>query len=324
MSKIFVLGANSNAGSFFVKWCVENGHEVIASSRSVVNKPWYLAYDPAHVKTLQIDINENLADFKNELNKFKPNYVVNYSSQSMVGESWDSPQDWIRTNVASTQLLLDELINCDFLEKYIHFSTPEVYGNVTGEISEDVIFNPSTPYAATRAAGDFFVKMWNKRYGVPSIITRAGNVYGASQQLYRIIPKTIYYFLNDLKIPLHGAGVTRRNFVHSYDVADATYLLCLKGSEGETYHISHDEYISIRNLVQLIAEKMEVEFEKNVEISEDRPGKDLDYSLGFKKIHDLGWSPNISLSEGIDQVINWCKVNKYKLKMEDTIYKHKK
>lgn len=323
MSKFFVLGSNSNAGSYFVKWCIENGHEVMASSRSQSNYPWYLAYDSRQVKRVQIDINKDLSVLTKLLDSYKPNYVVNYASQSMVGESWDTPQDWIRTNVASTHLLLDVLRSCDSLEKYVHFSTPEVYGNVTGEVAEDVIFNPSTPYAATRAAGDFFVKMWNKRYGFPSIITRAGNVYGASQQLYRIIPKSVYFLLNNIKLPLHGGGYTRRNFIHSYDVAAATYLLCGKGHVGETYHISHSEYISIRDLVRLIADKLGVCFEKMVLVTEDRPGKDLDYSLGFEKLTNLGWSPKIGLEAGIDQVINWYQRNAKYLKLDDTIYKHK-
>jgi dTDP-glucose 4,6-dehydratase len=324
MSKFLVLGSNSNAGSYFIKWCIENGQEVMATSRSVVNSPWYLAYDSTQVRTLQIDLNKDLEFLRKELCKFRPKYVINYVSQSMVAESWDSPQDWIRTNVTSTQLLLDVLRDCDFLEKYIHFSTPEVYGNITGEVSEDVIFNPSTPYAATRATGDFFVKMWTKRYNLPGIITRAGNVYGATQKLYRIIPKSVYYFLNSLKIPLHGGGHTRRNFVHSHDVAVATYLLCTEGKIGDTYHISHNEYVSIRELVELIAERVGVSFEEMVEVTEDRPGKDLNYSLGFEKLKKLGWAPTVSLKDGVDEVIRWYEKNSQHLKLKDSVYEHKR
>ncbi len=324
MSRFLVLGSNSNAGSYFVKWCIDNGHEVIASSRSEVSSPYYLAYDSTKVKTLKIDLNKDLKFLSEQLHKFKPMYIVNYASQSMVAESWDSPQDWIQTNVTSTQLLLDVLRGCDFIEKYIHFSTPEVYGNVTGEVSEDVIFNPSTPYAATRAAGDFFVKIWAKRYGLPCVITRAGNVYGATQKLYRIIPKSVYYFFNNMKIPLHGGGHTRRNFVHSYDVAAATYLLCADGKVGETYHISHNEYVSIRELVELIAKRIGVSFEEMVDVTEDRPGKDLNYSLGFEKLRNLGWAPTISLKNGVDEVIEWYKNNSEYLKFEDSVYRHKR
>ena len=324
MSKFLVLGSNSNAGSYFVKWCIDNGHQVLATSRSAVNPPWYIAYDSSQVKTLQVDLNKNLEFLSKKLHEFKPEYVINYASQSMVAESWDSPQDWIVTNVMSTQLLLDVLRDCDFLEKYIHFSTPEVYGNITGEVSEDVIFNPSTPYAATRAAGDFFVRMWTKRYNLPGIITRAGNVYGATQKLYRIIPKSVYYFSNGLKIPLHGGGQTRRNFVHSLDVAAATYLLCAEGKVGETYHISHNEYVSIRELVELIAERVGVSFENMVEVTEDRPGKDLNYSLGFEKLKNLGWAPTVSIKDGIDEVARWYEKNSNSIKFEDSIYEHKR
>jgi dTDP-glucose 4,6-dehydratase len=324
VSKIFVLGGNSNAGSFFVKWCLDKGHDVLVSSRSTQNSPWYLAYDPSQVNFVQIDINKDLDRLGSTLRNFAPDFVVNYASQSMVGESWSEPQDWIQTNVNATYRLLDVLYSFGNLKKYIHFSTPEVYGNVTGRISEDEVFNPSTPYATTRLAGDFFVKMWAKRYDLPALITRAGNVYGASQRPYRFIPKSIFYLSNGMKLPLHGGGSTRRNFVHSWDVAEATYLLCEEGVAGNTYHIASNDYVSIKELFDLIARKLGVDGNRLCEVTADRPGKDLDYSLGFEKISNLGWRPKVSLNEGINEVIKWFESNKPNIHFDDTHYRHKK
>ena len=109
----------------------------------------------------------------------------------MVGESWLNPDHWMMTNVVSTVRLHDRLRSFDFLERYVHVTTPEVYGSTEGWVREDAPFNPSTPYAVSRAAGDMSLRTYFATYGFPVVFTRAANVYGPGQQLYRIIPRTI-------------------------------------------------------------------------------------------------------------------------------------
>ena len=141
----------------------------------------------------------------------------------MVGQSWERPEDWFRTNAVSTVILHNRLRQeCDFLTRYVHITTPEVYGSTNGWIKEDTPYNPSTPYAVSRAAGDMSLKTFVDAYGFPAVSTRAANVYGPGQQLYRIIPRTILFIRLQKKLQLHGGGFFERSFIHINDVSDAT------------------------------------------------------------------------------------------------------
>ncbi len=300
--RCLVLGSNSCAGSNFVKYAADHGAAVLATSRSVENPQRYLAYEKGKIDFQRIDINSGMDGIKNAVHEFKPTDIINFASQSMVAESWEQPEDWIRTNNLGLLNLLKVLAEYDSLRSYIHYSTPEVYGNVTGRINESNIFNPSTPYAATRAMGDYFVTMWHLMYGVPSIITRAGNIYGPGQRPYRIIPKTFLSILESRKLPLHGGGASKRNFVHGYDSAAAIWTLMAGGRPGHTYHISSDEYVSIADLVSKIATMFSLQLSDVSAISPDRLGKDMNYSLGDQKLRDLGWSQTIPLEAGLREV----------------------
>jgi dTDP-glucose 4,6-dehydratase len=320
--RYLVLGSNSNAGNHFVSHCIKNKIAVFSTSRSEINSEKYLAdRDVINAPYLKLDINENLSDLIKIFTDFKPTVVINFSSQSMVAESWENPQHWIKTNISST-LSLYQILAKQSLSKYIHFSTPEVYGNASGEVNEMHFYNPSTPYAVTRACGDMFAKIWCNQYNLPIVITRAANVYGEGQKLYRIIPKTIYSLQNGIKIPLHGGGLTRRSFIHSADVAQALEILSKKSIVGETYHIVGENYLSIRQLVAIICNKMGFRFDDVIVVGPERPGKDLDYSLSCHKLKKLDWYPRISLESGIDRMISWFKKNQNKFDVSELNYNH--
>ena len=235
-------------------------------------------------------------------------HVVNFAAQSMVGQSWDHPDDWMMTNVVSTVRLHVLLRDLDFLDRYVHVTTPEVYGSTDGWVRENTPFNPSTPYAVSRAAGDMSLKTFVDTYKLPAVSTRAANVYGPGQQLYRIIPRTIYAAMTGQKLKLDGGGVSERVFVHMRDVSDATLKIALKGTLGETYHISGYELVSIRKLVEIILGKLGRKFDDCVELGPERPGKDAAYMLESLKLRtELGWKDEISLEAGVDSVIAWAK-----------------
>ena len=155
------------------------------------------------------------------------------------------------TNVVSAVRLHELLRNFDGLERYVHVTTPEVYGSTEGWVTEDTPFNPSTPYAVSRAAGDMSLRTYFANYRFPVVFTRAANVYGPGQQLYRIVPRTIVAAMGGQKLRLDGGGMSKRVFIHMTDVADATLKIARKGVPGETYHISGYEVVSIRTLVEL-------------------------------------------------------------------------
>ena len=187
------------------------------------------------------------------------------------------------------------------------------------------MFNPTTPYAISRAATDLHLKRLNENFGLPIIFTRAANVYGAYQQLYRIIPKTIMMFKLKKKMEIHGKGNSIRSFVHINDVCKAILLILEKGKLGNTYHISNNQKISVISLVRKISKLMNIDFKRNIKFVNDRKGKDKIYDLSSSKLKkELLWKPQISLNTGIQETIDWINLNYSSLKKKSLKYNHKK
>lgn len=328
--KILIIGSNSFSGSSFINYIMASRlyDQIVGISRSNLPAGPFLPFDSNNTRNFvfhQLDLNQDFDEIKNLILKIKPSLIVNYAAQSMVAQSWETPIDWYQTNVISLVNLQQFLNNVDFLDKFIHITTPEVYGNCEGFIDENTPFNPSTPYAISRACGDMSFKAYFNSFGFPVIFTRAANVYGPCQQLYRIIPKTIFSILNNEKLKLHGGGISTRSFIHIDDVSAATQKIILNGSIGETYHISTNEVISIRKLVETICDFMNVDFHENVVVDEERVGKDMAYHLSSKKIRNqLNWNDLVSLEDGIEQCINWVRDNNSQLVKYPREYIHKK
>ena len=297
-------------------------------SRSQEPHPAFLPYrwgpKAAAFRFLPYDLNHHLDQIMSVIEGERITHVVNFAAQSMVGESWKHPEHWFRTNVVSTVALHDRLRRCDFLERYVHVTTPEVYGSTEGFIREDTPFNPSTPYAVSRAAADMSLKTFFEAYGFPVVFTRAANVYGPGQQLYRIIPRTILFLKTGRKLGLHGGGLSRRSFIHMRDVSDATWRVMTDGQPGETYHISTNEIVSIRELVECICARLEVDFAANVEVVGERLGKDAAYMLDSSKVRaTLGWTDRITLAAGLEECVGWVEENLEALKQLPVDYIHK-
>lgn len=325
--KAVVIGSNSFSGAHFVDFALKEGLDVVGISRSAEPNNVFLPYKNRKnpkFKFFQLDLNSDLGKIMEIIRDFHPDYVVNFAAQSMVGESWAHPEHWFQTNVVANIKLHDQLRKCEFLKKYVHISTPEVYGSCEGLVKENTIYNPSTPYAVSRAAADMSLASFYKTYNFPVVFTRAANVYGPGQQLYRIIPKTVLFFMMDKKIPLHGGGHSVRSFIHISDVADGTLRAARKGQAGDIFHFSTARTVSIRGLVEMIAAQMKISFKDNVDIVEDRPGKDAAYLLDSSKAKDLlGWKDRIGLEKGIDETIAWVKNNFEVLKKQPLAYIHK-
>jgi dTDP-glucose 4,6-dehydratase len=326
--KYLILGSNSFSGATFADFLSAAGHDVIATSRSDEPHDAFLPYKwqkrPGTVRFKRIDLNHDLEALKALLATERPTHVVNFAAQSMVGESWLYPDHWMMTNVVSAVRLHDLLRNYDGLERYVHVTTPEVYGSTEGWVREDAPFNPSTPYAVSRAAGDMSLRTYFANYQFPVVFTRAANVYGPGQQLYRIVPRTIVAAMTGQKLRLDGGGKSIRVFIHMTDVSDATLKIGRKGALGETYHISGYELVSIRTLVEMILARLGKKFEDCVEIGPERPGKDTAYTLdSFKLRTELGWRDTFSLEQGIDDVIAWARRFERDMAKLPTKYDHK-
>ena len=272
----------------------------------------------------QCDINQDNEKIAEIIRKERIDVVVNYAAQSMVAQSWEKPLDWFRTNTMSTIDLHERLRKIDTLQRYIHITTPEVYGNCSGKVTETQAFNPSTPYAVSRAAADMSLQTFFQSYSFNYLGTRAANVYGPGQQLYRIIPKTIICILKGKQLHLDGGGKSVRSFIHIDDVSRATLKIIESGHVGDTYHISTERMISIESLVKMICDLMRVEFEDHVTVAPDRLGKDASYNLDSSKLrNELGWTDQISLEQGLSECIDWVKNDFANLSQLPDRYAHK-
>ena len=328
MKNILVIGSNSFSGANFSSLALNKGAKVYGVSRSDEKSKVMLPYKNSnHSQNFSFtkgDINKDLRQILNLIDNHEIQYIVNFAAQSMVGQSWDFPEDWMQTNILAISKLASALRDYKSLKRYIHVTTPESYGSTNGWIKEGNNYFPSTPYAVSRAASDMLLEIYFKEFQIPVIFTRAANVYGPAQQLYRIIPATIFNLLNNLPIKLDGGGKSTRSFIFMDDVSEATYQLLDQGTIGDCYHISTNRIVSIYELVQLICEKLRFRIEDVVEIVEERKGKDNTYKLDSGKLRsELHWKDTVDLEKGIDITINWFKENLESLKKEPRKYIHK-
>ena len=332
-----VIGSNCFSGSYFVNHALNNGFNVLGISRSDEPNEIFLPHKWSYLdkdkfgKNIdnyifkKLNINTDLEKIIELILEVKPSYIINFAAQGMVAQSWDDPIDWYQTNVISQVALHDKLRRFDFLEKYVHVSTPEVYGDTSNEwIKETYNFAPSTPYAVSRAACDLHLMSFYKAYDFPVIFTRAANVYGPGQQLYRIIPRTMLGALTGKGMNLHGGGLSERSFNFIKDVVEGTIDLSLNAEPGSSWHISTREAFSIKSLVKKICDITNVDFDQIVNINEERLGKDLNYLLDSTKLRErFNWKEKYSLDQGLALTLNWLETNLDILKNLPWEYIHK-
>lgn len=327
-NRFLIIGSNSFSGAQFIKYLLQNDYEVVGISRSEEINAVYLPYKWEKLEGIfkfhQIDINHQLGELIDIMVDFKPEYIVNFAAQGMVAQSWETPQDWYQTNVVAQVKLHDQLRKLKFIKKYVHVTTPEAYGSTEGWIKESFLFSPSTPYAVSRAACDLHLMSFFKAYQFPVVFTRAANVYGPGQQLYRIIPRTMLYARLGKKMNLHGGGLSIRSFIHMNDVSSATLKIATNGIPGESYHISTNDKISIRGLVEKICDLTSTSFSDLVNVSDDRLGKDQAYLLDSNKLrNDFSWQDEIGLNEGLTDTLTWVDNNLDLLENLPADYIHK-
>ena len=328
MTRFLVIGSNSFSGAHLVAGLLRQGIETYGVSRSPEPHRVFLPYrwdDPQDGFTFRrIDLNHQLDELMALVQRTRPTHVVNFAAQGMVAQSWEQPEDWYQTNVVAQVRLHDRLRTCDFLEKYVHVSTPEVYGTTSDWQTESYVFAPSTPYAVSRAACDLHLVSFFRAYGFPVVFTRAANVYGPGQLLYRIVPRTMLFGRLGRVLPLHGGGRSVRSFIHIDDVVRATIAIAYEGEPGDTYHLSTREAVSIRDLVERICRMMGLDVEDVAKDDGERLGKDHAYLLDSSHARAvLGWGDAVALEQGLRETLEWVDDNLDVLKDQPVEYRHR-
>jgi len=326
--KVMVIGSNSFSGSDFVDLLLEKkDYSVVGVSRSTEKSPIFLPYkrhQGADFEFYALDLNRDLAKILSLCDSFQPDYIVNFAAQSEVAPSWENPGHWFQTNAVAITELANGLKDKKYLKKYVHISSPEVYGNCQGTVLESAPLNPSTPYAASKAAGDLSLFTFVKNFNFPMVMIRATNVYGAHQQLFKIIPRSAIYIKLGKTIELHGGGQAVKSYIHIRDVSRGELAAMEHGKIGEIYHLSPDQGVSVKEVVSTIAQLLNVPFEKVTKVVAERLGQDAAYVIDSSKARkELGWKPEISLEQGLKQVVDWVNQNFDEIQKLPLQYIHK-
>ena len=241
-------------------------------------------------------------------------HIIHFAAQSHVQNSFTDAIQYTKDNVLGTHNLLEVArLYCPTLEKFIHVSTDEVYGEsmlAENESSktEQSILCPTNPYAASKAAAEMLVLSYNHSFKMPIIITRGNNVYGPNQYPEKVIPRFIKQLKEGKKVTIQGDGSCVRAFLHAEDTANAFIKILEKGKVGDIYNIGCDEGMeySILDVAKILIKKIkgeDVVVEDWIEYIEDRPFNDQRYYISNAKLKELGWEIKIGFSAGIDNLI---------------------
>ena len=315
MKTIFVSGTAGFIASNFINYMVKKYPNYLFVS---IDKIDYCSniknIDVLHEKNHRF-IKGNLLN--NELmniifEEYDFNIILHFAAQSHVDNSFENSFIFIEDNVKATVNLLEYSKKCKNLEKFIHVSTDEVYGEISlnGEYCTiNTKLNPTNPYSASKASAEYFVLSYQKSFNIPIIITRGNNVYGPRQYPDKLVPKTIKKIMNNEKMTIHGNGKNFRSFMHVDDVVRAFEIILEKGDVGKIYNIGTDYELCNLDVVKKIIEIIKPNENPNdwIEYVKDRPWNDLRYGVNCDDLKNLGWFEEFTFDEGIINTIEWYK-----------------
>lgn len=311
---VLVTGGCGFIGSNFVRHVA---HEFESISVVNIDRMTYCSRAPSISSPLYKLYKVNLTDADTVLEilkKHKIDTVVHFAAQTHVDRSFGNSFVFTDDNVKGTHSLLECVRAYGKVRRFIHISTDEVYGEVSDEhagCKEHSILNPTNPYAATKAAAEFMVRAYGHSFGIPFIITRGNNVYGEYQYPDKLIPKFINHVLEGEKLPIHGKGTARRNFIHASDVCSAVWTILIHGAVGEIYNIGSMDEFSVMEIADKVIKSMKpgVDVLENLEYVKDRDFNDHRYCINTDKLRALGWKQTVSFENGLSRVIEWYLQN---------------
>ncbi|MEU6862256.1 dTDP-glucose 4,6-dehydratase [Streptomyces sp. NPDC046876] len=234
--------------------------------------------------------------------------VVNFAAESHVDRSIGSAAEFVTTNVAGTQIMLQAALDAS-VPRFVHVSTDEVYGSIeTGSWTEEWPLEPNSPYAAAKAGADLLVRAYARTHGMNVSITRCSNNYGPYQFPEKVIPLFVTTLLQGGTVPLYGDGLNVRDWLHVDDHCRGIQLVLEQGAPGEVYNIGGGRELTNRELTGLLLDSCGADW-SSVRHVADRKGHDRRYSLDDSKLRALGYRPQVTFEEGLAQTVAWYREN---------------
>lgn len=239
--------------------------------------------------------------------------VIHFAAESHVDNSILNPLKFVQTNIIGTINLLDASVKYG-INLFYHISTDEVFGHLgpTGSFDENTPYDPRSPYSASKASSDHFVRAYHHTFGLPVIISNCSNNFGPNQHEEKLIPTIIKNIINGSPIPVYGNGTNVRDWLYVMDHVDAIDAILHKGKVGETYCIGGGNEMNNIRLVKMICDRIDYikEWEQNsqdlITFVEDRKGHDFRYSINYNKLTDkIGWEPKTNFDEALDKTIDY-------------------
>jgi len=313
MVNVLVTGGAGFIGSNFVRYAIDTHTDWLVTT---LDKLTYagrrenlhdLLEHPRH-RFVQGDITDAVVTTKLV---HEAEIIVHFAAETHVDRSLQNAGAFIHTDVHGTFVLLDAAREAPQLRRFVQISTDEVYGSISdGSSKETDELRPRNPYSASKAGADRLAYSYWATYGVPTIITRASNNYGAFQYPEKIIPLFITNALESEPLPLYGDGTNVRDWLHVLDHCRGIDLLIEKGSDGEVYNIGGSNEVKNVDLTRQVLNLLGRP-ETLITHVADRPGHDRRYSLDTSKLLELGWSPQVDFQAGLKETVAWYKENEW-------------
>jgi len=311
MKTILVTGGCGFIGSnFILNWRKLNPDDLIVNLDAMT-----YAADENNLKDMYYDEHYELVEgdicdrtlVKSVIEYYNPSIIYHFAAESHVDNSINDSFPFVTTNVLGTVNLLDRVRAYNKNIRFIHVSTDEVFGSLTDKqkpFEETSRYEPNSPYSASKAASDHFVRAYHKTHGLNTIVTNCCNNYGPRQHKEKLIPTVISNALQDLPIPVYGNGGNIREWIYVDDHCDALIKLADHGSAGESYCIGSGREISNLELVKKILSIMDKP-ESLIRFVEDRKGHDYRYALDSTKMHHEFWMPKTKFETGLRKTLAW-------------------
>jgi dTDP-glucose 4,6-dehydratase len=327
MHSIIVTGGLGFIGSNLIKLLEKKNYYIINIDK--INYSSNVKNIPDNIQNYKFykeDINNRTA-IKNIINKYNPKIIYNLAAETHVDRSIDDPKNFINSNILGIYNLLEVIRSLKKKIKFIQISTDEVYGDIENKKNSKELdaYNPSSPYAASKASGDLLIKSYIRTYKIFAIITNCCNNYGPNQYPEKLIPTIIYNLIRREKIPIYGSGKNIREWIYVEDHCKALIKIGQKGLIGENYNIGSGKTFNNIEIAKIIIKifskiKNKYQYKGKIKFVKDRPGHDLKYSLNSDKIkEELNWKCETNFNVGIKKTIEW-----YLGKFENNFFKNKK